>query len=416
MFRSGVLRFLVLSVGVTTQAWGSTSDLLGSGARSQAMAASGAAHLTGPSASYANPARLSAEPRNRFTFGVNATRFALELRDKNSPQTDNSNDATQAATFGLTLPLPLGERVSDRLVLGLALSTPGSTLVRVRILDPARAQFPLLAPRADTLNFNPGLGVRLPYGLSVGVGSMILASLYGAIDINAGASGSVSSVTDDELVLVQAPIVGLNWQASRELSLALVARGELRSEFDLKVRVQDLGNIVVPPLNISGLAQADPAQLQTELAYRFGPWLFATGGTFKHWSSFDQFKDATVSCPADEPDCSAPPATRFTMSNTLTPRLAAAYRVEITPTAVSEFRAGYFYEPSPLPIQRGPTQLFDSDRHAVTLGYGIALTSPWPLAVDFAVQHHSLAERQHTRGVATSGSLLSYALEAEVGF
>ncbi len=398
----------------------SPADMFGFGARSQGLAGTGAAHASGYAATYANPARLSYEPQQALVLGMQASEFDLERLRADGSLAEHDDD-TQAALIGLALPLPLGEPMADRLAVGLGVSTPGGTIVRVRILDPATPQFPLLGPRAETLNFNLGIGARLPWGLSIGAGGLFIASLVGEIEINAGASGSVSSVTDDELVVVAAPVFGLNWQATSNLDFGLVWRSELRSEFDLQVLVQDLGNIVVPPLNITGLAQADPAQLQAELAYQANSWLFATGVTYKRWSRFDQIKGSTVLCPDEQPNCAAPQAAPIPFEDTLVVRTAFEKALQLSTDATGRLRAGYLYEPSPLQAQTGDSNLFDNDRHGLTVGYGVELLQPWPLAVNIAAQHLWLVKREHTKSnprasVETSGTIVTYAMDVEVTF
>jgi long-chain fatty acid transport protein len=393
-----------------TKAPASPADLFGVGAESQALAGTGTAHIGGFAATHLNPARLSVAAERTLSFGYHAFVFDLELTDR----AQHVNDAAQAAVLGLTLPLPLGGQLSDRLALGVSISSPGTKIASVRILGAQEAQFPMLAPRAETLNFDVAMGVRLPWGLSVGAGAKLLASLTGAVVIDAGASGRVNSVTDDELSLVAAPLFGVNWQATSHLDFGLTHRAELKSEFSLPVTVRDLGQIVVPPLNIAGIAQVDPSQWQFEMAYQTRRWRWVSGATVKRWSSVERFKESTVICPSSDKACKAPSEPKLGLQDTLTPRLALEWQLLLSESARGALRSGYFFEPSALPRQT-TTSLFDSDRHAITMGYGVAMFEPWPLKVNAAIQHHWLTPRTHARFTQeSSGSIWTFALDAGV--
>lgn len=392
------------------------------------------AHAEGYAAAAINPARLGARFTPSFAMGYQAQHFRLQaggLAAETSgspasldPLPDGLSDATQAAWLGLSLPLQLGGILRQRLAFGLAVSTPGSTIVRVRILSTRRPQFPLLGSRSETLNFNVGLGLRLSDALYLGVGSALLADLEGEILIDAGASGKVTSVTDDELRIVQAPVFGLSWQATPNFALGAVWRGALLSEFALNVEIADLGQVVVPPLNITGLAQADPAQLQIETTFTLNSWLFTLGVSFKRWSEFKRFKEATVRCPPDQPDCTAPPAAGIDFANAVVPRVAGSYELKLTETSSGSIRLGYFLEPSPLAKPDPESRVFDNDRHVLSAGYGLEHRGEVPFAINLAAQWHILADREFELTqpsgrpfrATTTGSVWTYALDMEVPF
>ena len=157
-----------------------------------------------------------------------------------------------------------------------------------------------------------------------------------------------------------------------------------------------------PLLHISGVAQYDPMQIQAELGRRWDEWELALGSTFKRWAAFDGWTAATVRCTTKDPDCAALPADRIALHDTVVPRLGAERRFPLTHSATGHGRAGYFYEPSPLPAQTGPTNLWDNHRHAFTLGYGIELRRPVQLELDSFYQLHALVLRQHRKRQAVS--------------
>jgi long-chain fatty acid transport protein len=185
----------------------------------------------------------------------------------------------------------------------------------------------------------------------------------------------------------------------------------------------------LPELHIAGLAQFDPMQLQGEYARRFGAFQFVIGATYKHWSRFDGLLEPTVRCPSEQPDCGALPATPLAFHDTLVPRFGMRYDLELAPQARGSVRAGYFFEPSPLEEQRGQSNYWDNDRHAVTAGYSIELERPrLPIEASLAYQYHYLVPRTHRKSatvdsgnvgfpeVETRGSVQSVTLSLKVDF
>ncbi len=411
--------FVALTTAWTAEA--SPSDLFGLGSRSQGMAATGASHETGFAATYLNPAMLSRTPQRRLALGAASTLMSLDATWATPDQApfQSLDDDTEALVFGVTAPLPLPAPVEDRLVLGLGVSTPGSTIARVDIAAPTQPRFPLVSSRAESLSFNLGVGARLSSELTVGVGTMLLASLEGSVALDAGGDGTARSLTDDQLVLTQAPLVGVAYSPTDELSAALVWHSELRSDFDMVVTVNDLGSLVIPDLNVVGLAQVDPAQLVAEASYRTESWTAAFGLAYKRWSNIDGFAGATVRCPAQRPDCDAPSSRSLGLRDIWVPRVALERAVKL-PGATALIRAGYFYEPSPLPAASSDLRVFDNPRHALTAGYGLDLgNAPASVALGIAAQYHVLVEREHPTTpttVRTSGNVWSIAFDAEVTF
>jgi long-chain fatty acid transport protein len=375
-------------------------------------------------AAYLNPALLGGPGPKTFRVGYQVANFAL--RADSGAGARSLADATGAVQFGLRLPLSLGEPLHDRLGLGLDISTPAGVLTRVSILDPARGQFPLLAGRADALDFAVGAGAELPFGIRVGAGFTTLASVAGRVAIGGGASGVVESRVNDELVMVTAPVVGARFERG-SFAFGAVYRGELDSNFDLDVTLDDLGQLVLPPLSVVGLAQYAPAQLQFEAEFDVRDYSLVLGLSYELWSKLHTLRGPTIVCPQDMADCSQPGVPQLHTRDTWIPRFAVTRAVELSRDADAEFSLGYFYEPSPLPSQTGPTNLWDDDRHVLSLGYRLLVSDPG-FVVDLGVQRHFLVTRVHHkldraderagayRDVRTSGAVWVSNLGLEVPF
>ncbi|MCL4752050.1 MAG: outer membrane protein transport protein [Myxococcales bacterium] len=399
MARAGfvVFGFCLGVLSAAGSARASPAEQLGFGPRSQAMAGVGTAVGRGVDTTYANPALLSKEQRNEFTFGWQSTRFDLYADGPNAPG-DLNEESLHGTTIGVVLPVPFGGFLEDRVTLGLGVFTPSTLIARARLLYPERAQFPVLTDRAQTLNFAAGGGVDIGYGIRGGAGALALAELVGTVVVRTDSTGRVGTAVDDQLVATYAPVAGVTWDFLPDFTAGLVYRGTLRGDFDVLVQVNDLGSLTVPDLNITGVAQYDPAQLQLEVGHRTGPWTLAVAATYKRWGAFDGWQRPTVRCPASQPDCAALTPEPVEFHDTVVPRIAAAYAFELSPDAKAELRAGYFWEPTPVGEQTGAANYFDNDRHAVGVGYGIELAEPLPpIRLDLVYQHQFLAPRTHEK-------------------
>jgi long-chain fatty acid transport protein len=99
---------------------------------------------------------------------------------------------------------------------------------------------------------------------------------------------------------------------------------------------------------------------------------------------------------------------KVSFSDVWTPRLGAEYRGTFASHFTWAARAGYAYEPSPVPPQTGLTSFADNDRHIVTLGAGVASDRLWSwlpkrLSLDAALQVHELVGKTTVKGTPSPG-------------
>lgn len=398
MLRRASLSVFVFAAttAVSAATTASPAELYGFGPQPQAMAGAGAAVARGFATTYANPALLALSRDRQLSLGYQAATLSLKAEGPNAPG-DVPEEGVGGTFIGVVLPLPFGGVIEDRLTLGLGTYTPTQLIARARLLYPERPQFPLLTDRAQTLNFNLGLGVDLGHGLQFGAGFLALAELVGTVVVQTDTSGRVGTVVDDQLIATYAPIFGAAYQVENT-QLGVTWRGALEGEFDVVVDVRDLGSLVVPSLNIAGIAQYDPMALQAEVGQRFSALTLVAGATWKHWSAFDGFQRATVRCPSAQPDCDALRVQPIEFSDVIVPRVGALYELELSAASRAELRAGYAFEPSPLQEQTGTQNTLDNDRHVLAVGYGVELFEPLPpITLDAFYQVHLLAPRTHAK-------------------
>lgn len=377
----------------------SPEDVLGFGARSSALGATGAADAEGYEAVYANPALLSLARKRAITVGFASALFDLSAKQK------IRYDALHGSMIGAVLPVPFGGFLKDRIAIGLGFFTPFDLVVRGRILYPERLQFPI-ADRTQSVAVQAGIGVDLSHGFRIGGGFAALAALSGSVLVATDASGRIGTTVDDTLVASYGPIIGASYDIGDAWRVGVTFRGKLEGRFDVVINVRDLGDLVVPPLNISGVAQYDPLQVAVEFARVKGPWRGAVGLTYKRWSAYPGLADATVRCPSIDPatgqafmdTCSAKPPTPPGWHDTVVPRIGVERTFTPSSRVEMRARAGFFFEPSPAPAQTKQSNVFENARAAITFGYGVELG---PQAARFVIdafgQAQGLIPREHVK-------------------
>lgn len=381
----GIGVVLAIVLAAPGGAGASPLELFGFGGRSPALAGGGVAVARGYESVYLNPAGLAGVERQRLTFGTAAAHFALEIDEG-----DAGVDDTTSVLIGGAVPIGLGGALADRVVLGLGFHIPNRALVRVDRPVIGAPTFALLDNRAEAIGINVALGVKVSERLSVGAGVLTLAQLRGRITVSEDAAGAFITRSNQNLITHFAPIAGVRYDATDELRLGLTARAPSRSDYEIEVDT-DVTSIPLslPELAIAGNAQYDPLMVALGAGWRLRPALTLIAELeYRRWSGFPR--------PTENPVVgdTAPPAPGF--SDTVVPRLAVESRfyqgsVDLTG------RAGYAFHLSPAPEMSGRITLLDNHRHAASLGLGVELHGPVPLAIDVWAQAHLLQSRTHAK-------------------
>lgn len=360
----------------------SAPELFGMGARSGALAGTGAADAEGYEASYLNPAGLGA--RRRLTVGVLLGRYHLQL-DRSARHVDETN----AFLIGGDIPLPLGGPLQDRLALGFALYFPYALINRVRESFPSEPRLVVLDNRTQVVTVAVAAAARLSSHWTLGAGVLVLADHVGEIRLVNDAAGRIVAVTEQQLVADYAPVAGLRWRPSRWLALGAAVRGESKSTYRVVVTNRLALPIQLPILNLGGVSQYDPLQAALEAALSLRGVRVELGVTWKHFSA--------MAYPTEKTTSGAPPLPPVDFHDTAVPRLA----VELAPLFRNlelKLRAGYFFEWSPAPS--GPERpLVDADRHVFTAGSGLHFHSAVAsFAADLFAQWHHLGGGGRAQG------------------
>ena len=403
-----------LAVGIAafaTRADASPEDLFGFGARSSAMGATGPASAEGYEAVFGAPGLLAETHVKQFTLG---TAIARHLLYADGPGVSRSlpTDEMKTLYIGAVLPLPFKGFLEDRITFGIGFLEPAKFLVRGKILYPERFQYPIVAPRVQSLAIILGLGFRIGDRFFVGVGYEALAGVIGQIVIALDATGHTAARSDDQVVATYAPLASMAFDVTDHLRIGATYRGELVGKFVIHIKAQDLG-LNLPDFNVAGVAQYDPAQVAAEVRWSSigrtpgavpierEAWRLAVGAIARRWSKYPGQVEATV---LENKDFSPPPTDAH---DTISPRIGLERSMPLTRLAALRLRVGYMFEPTPLPAQTkatmidaqraSTTNLLDSNRHVFTAGVGLLFSDEIPLQLDAFAQLHVLTARTHVK-------------------
>ena len=403
---------VALVVLAAARATANPVDAFGYGARAPAMAGAATAATDGDSsATYYNPAALATADAIRIDLGYQAASPSLAINGG-----DQGVDPVHGLVAGAVIPGHIGRLA---LAVGVGLQLPDERVLRLRTVPPSQPRWMIYDNRPQRFFLSAGLAVAVTDDLWVGGGISYMSRTQGTVDL-AGRIGFPRAADSDlrlsidvDLVAVRYPNAGILWRPAPWLEVGLSYRGSFALKVDQGFSIHaDLGSVTEPVLTGAVLSLTSvsldhfqPLELTAGFAARLSPGLLVAGDlTYAQWSAFENpsaqivlvydLKDFNkfVNLPPPEP---LPPAL---FHDIVIPRLG----VEITASRRLTIRAGYSFEPSPAPEQRGVTNFVDNDKHTLAAGlgvrvFGLGAIVPRPLDIDVFVADTILPERGHRK-------------------
>lgn len=377
-------------------------DTLGFGPRAAAMGTAGRAAGEALEAPALNAAAAARAPGPGLALGYLAAFPDATL---------NGRDADLAPAHGVVLAAAVPFRLGAlHLGAALALHVPDRFLARIGLPG---ATEPRLLRWSDWLHrtsLAAVLAADVGGGFSLGAGASLLAdaTAHGtvALDTRAGTPHGAADVTL-EMPLRAAAVAGLLFEPAPFLALGLTFRDALAMDVDLDLAAS--AALAEDALTgdararLSGTAYYTPRTLAFGVAARWAGFTLCADLAWRMWSGLsDPFADAAaeVALGADAPILHRlfpHPA----WLDTVVP--AAGLEYEFSPKTGHRVavRAGYAYEPSPVPPQTGLGNVADPDRHLFSVGAGWHMTLDPPPEDDAApvndTAEHVPADHQDPR-------------------
>lgn len=354
-------------------------DALGLGSRSSAMGSAVTAGVDREVAAHYNPAGVVGGSRTAVSLGMNRQAAHLEVDGQELP-----TDPSLLWELGLAVPLPLPPALDgQRLGLGVVAVLPQEGIYRLRQPDDRAIRFPLLDGAGRRLVLAWALGWQPIPWLRAGAGAALLPNVPGRVLLDLGEDGGVNATAIDieyDWSLSAGLAVDLPW----DLELGFSYRQGQQMTIDLPVQVEVTQAFAISAL-VTGPAFFTPPMIAGGLAWHSPDRLLRLGLDLA-WYGYSayQIESPTVALA----DAAGRPVRELTVDG-------SRYDDVLCPRAGAEWwllrwlalRGGYGYHPTPVPAQRGVTNLLDGDRHVFALGLGVKLPdlgswAPGPLFVD----------------------------------
>ncbi len=402
----GVLIAAILGTAGTAHA--TPQDIFGFGARSPGLGFTGVSYANDYEAVFLNPSGLARARTDGLWVGLSAGTFQLKIDGNRYPA-----DSSRGMTIGFTLPLPFGDVLEDRLVLGGGFFTPSEVLLASTINVPQTPQFNVLE-RTQAAGIMVGFGFDFHDwidGLRIGASVSVAADVIGNLVVFLDETNAFSSVVETQLVTAYAPIFGASYDHDN-WGLGLTYRMALQGVMDLSISAHDLP-IDIPDFHVGGTVHYDPAALAAEGYYRpVDDLRIALQLQTRFWDAYPGPQRQVTDTSGQPPNLG--------YSITVSPRVSGEWTFLHEHGLSGDLRLGYAFEPSPagparmvdkLDASGNPTGMqvalryLDNHRHVATLGLGFRYEFADDMWLHFDIfgQLHVLMNRTHDIGLTDGG-------------
>jgi long-chain fatty acid transport protein len=294
--------------------------------------------------------------------------------------------------------------------------------------------------RPQCLFMGTNLALELGSRWAVGVGLAYLSKAAGTLDLTGRVGLPVPEDSDLALDIdfdieaVDYLQAGVMFHAASFLDLGASYRGEYVFRFAQTFAIHgDVGAPMGDPVVKDGFFALDsvaldlfqPEQWSLGFALRVTRRLLVAGDvTYERWSRFEN-PSAQIKIDYDLGSFNdmvhippSPPLPAPGFHDVFVPRVGLEWRAARTRHTTWDARAGYAYEPTPVPEQRYESNFVDNDKHTFSVGLGVAIAGvtdvlPLPFDVDLYAATTFLPERAH-RKIAVDDPIGDYVSKGTV--
>ncbi len=365
----GVATLILLIIFTSKIVRGNAFDTFGYDSRAIAMGGAYTAMGDDLTATYYNPAALTEAERIRAEFGYFITTPSLDFAVEGSSE-EPKVDATKGYNLGIAV--PLGDFYGSW-VWGFGLHNPQGLSVRPLFHPPTEPYFLDYSNRTQELIILPAIGFspEALQELSAGLGISVLLDTEGTIITPS------EPVDDDQISLPRSDLTmvatiathaGLLYKPMENLRVGLAFRDELAIDIDTVTIIPDFDTDV----STHSATLFSPRQIALGIAY--DPIEKLTVAADLAWIDWSEYEPPFGTVEAfllgsEDPDKSTDIDPDF--KDTYNPKLGVEYHLY----DFLDLRAGYSFEPSPVPDRtlKGTSNILDSHTHIFSGGFGLYL-------------------------------------------
>ena len=386
----------------------SAYEVYGSGSRGASMGGAFAALADDYSALHYNVAGLIADKRAKASSGFLYAQPYLKVNSEDQHLPD-----FQAMVMGISTPIPLEGGLENKIGFGMNILLFGEPdifspyVLEGKLKDVKEPHFLVFDNGVARLVLLLGLAAELHPSLLIGIGT------HWMIDIYAPGAGTYHSPTGFPDVVgtmgfrsLFVPVYGVLFKPGEiserfsrlrigfsyrerwkeELNLGLGGELGVGIQLDMPVTFR-----YVPREAYLGFAYdfTDNFTLSFDIGWENWERYQATAGFFRMYlDALGTSIGAEVEFPEED------------FHDIWVPRIGGEYRYTSSPEFTWAFRGGYYYKPSPAPMQSGISNYLINDHHVFSLGLGVTIAGKYfenPLIVDLHVRDHYLKEEKHSK-------------------
>jgi len=372
-------------------------DTNGFMSRSVALGGAVAADVEDPSANYYNPAGIARGEGLRLNVSYSNINSRLSING-----VDSHVERMAGVDFGLSAPVQLG---SVHFGFGLGLHLPDQRLSRTRSSLVERPRWELFDTRPHKVFVSANVAVRLTRWLLIGGGitfqspSVLELNIRGEADaLQPERRSHLEHEFRGDLTSIRYPDVGAQFLLTDDLSLGVTYRGQFELKNTIRAGVDGvitgLGDGIPLSFQLESISVSTfvPRQLAVGLAWRpefFDRLRIGFDLVWLDWSAHTSLipsEDITLTLeppPGLGIDVPGEIVGRrpipMRMKDRFVPRVGVELRALEEQRYALDLRAGYVYERTPFPAQRGVTNFVDGTRHQLALGVGLTLQGLEPV-------------------------------------
>ena len=407
IYKKSFFTFLLSLFAIGCFAFPSQGDVLYSyGFSPKGIALGGAysALVDDYSAAYYNPAASVWQKRPSVGLGYAITGSDLFVEGAKTPDLES----TQGLIFGTVLPLPLGRFMKDRLAFGFSCFFPDGVVLAIKVPHPSYPQWVNLQNSGRSITLIPTLAVRIIDGLAIAGGAQLFDNTSGQLSAMVDPNGRIEATVGQELTTFGAPVAGIHfapgmiWPKAHGWKFGFVYREKFYTKYEIPVNTY-VGPV---PLEVTfdAVSLFIPRQLLLGIGWESQHFSAEFDGSYNFWSEMPDPNlsiDVNFTIPLLPIDFSSSEDYEPNLHNTITSRAGFEYRPIANEDHVLALRMGYYFDPSPLPIQDGVTNYLDPDRHVASMGLGYALKGingkplPGTFETDLAFQYQHLQPTEY---------------------
>ncbi len=356
------------------QAWAGPIDAFGASAPSTARAAAVVSDSDATDAAIFNPARLVRVENIDVSAGVVVSADAFKINGEASQL-----DRYVGYNLGIAARIPLGSW-TDRLYLGTVIQFPHDGLYDVQNTLPDTPRILLNDQHVRHFEIAASAAVRIYRSIAIGAGFTLLPDVQGNVSIDFR-NGSHAHTTDVRVDYNFAPVLGITAEPVEHLNVGFAWRGAHRTSLSIPVDVIVSEQIGAIHTAVEGKAFGEPDRFTVGASYDFAHLVqndllrFAA----RLEVGYEHYRNdvASTACVTlyDDFGSVIDTSTAYPFKFEDTWHIAAS--LDWRPLDVLTVMAGYGWQTTPVPAQRGLLNILDASHHTLTFGLTGWLPETW---------------------------------------